>query len=167
MVPTVLVIFVAVTSIAVLIQMGILIALYVNFRKTATQMESLALEVQRRATPILEVAREILTDAAPKIKEATSNLVETSEVVKEQAQQLNVMVGEVAERARLQVIRADEMLTGAMETAGRVQHTVLSPVRRIGTIAQALSAGLGAFLGRKQPPRAGERGGDGNDGMFV
>ncbi len=172
MVPTVLVIFVAVTSIAVVIQMGILIALYVSFRKTAAQMESIALDVQRRATPvldvareILDVAREILTDAAPKIKEVAGNLAETSAVVREQAQQLNVTMAEVVERARLQIIRADEMLTRTIDTAGKVQHTVLSPVRRISSIAQALSAGLGAFLHRR-PSHSGERGSS-NDGMFV
>ena len=165
MVPTVLVIFVAVTSIAIVIQMGILIALFISVKKTSDQVQSIAMDVQRRTAPIIETARELLNDSTPKIREITSNLVETSAIVKAQAQQLNTAVSEIVERTRHQVARADEVISRTVHTAGRVQDTVFTPVKRASSILHALNVGIGAFLGKK-PQRSGERGGA-DEGMFI
>ena len=165
MVPTVLVIFVAVTSIAVVIQMGILIALFLSVKKTSDQLQSIALDVQRRTAPIIETAREILNDSAPKFKDITSNLVDTSAIVKAQAQQLNMAVNEVLERTRHQVARADEVISRTVHTAGRVQDTVFTPVKRASTLLHAITVGIGAFLG-KRPHSSNDRG-SADEGMFI
>ncbi len=165
----VLIIFVAVTAAAVVIQMGILVALYVSVRKTTAQMETIALEVQGRALPMLDTSREILADAAPKLKEIASNLVETSAIAKAQAQRLNATVAEFSDRARMQVIRADEMLTRTLDsvekTTGRVQTSVLSPVRHVNGIVHALSVGLGVFLNQKNSGPGRRRSAD--EQMFI
>lgn len=165
MVPTVLVIFVAVTSIAVVIQMGILIALFVSVKKTSDQVQSIALDVQRRTAPIIETARELLNDGTPKIKEITSNLVDTSAIVKAQAQQLNTAVSEVLERTRHQVARADEVISRTVHTAGRVQDTVFTPVKRASSILHAITVGVGAFLGKRPQPSNDHVRPD--EGMFI
>jgi methyl-accepting chemotaxis protein len=165
MVPTVLVVFVAVTSIAVVIQMGILIALFLRVKQTSDQLQSIALDVQRRTAPIIETARELLNDGAPKIKEITSNLVDTSATVKAQAQQLSTAVNEVLERTRHQVARADEVISRTVHTAGRVQDTVFTPVKRASSIAHAISVGIAAFLGKRPQPSNDRAGTD--EGMFI
>jgi methyl-accepting chemotaxis protein len=164
MVPTVLVIFVAVTSIAVVIQMGILIALFLSVKKTSDQIQTIALDVHRRTGPIIETARELLNDSAPKVREITNNLVDTSALVKNQAQQLNAVVSEIVERTRQHVARADEVISRTVNTAGRVQDTVFTPVKRASSILHAINVGIGAFLGKK-PQRSGDRGTD--EGMFI
>ena len=71
------------------------------------------------------------------------------------------------DRVRLQVIRGDEMLTRTMdrveETTEKVQHTVMSPVRQVSGIAQAISTGVGAYFNTQKRRRNGGP----SDEMFI
>ena len=66
---------------------------------------------------------------------------------------------DLLDRVRLQVIRADEMVTRTMdrveETSEKVQHTVMSPVRQVSGIAQAISVGVGTFFSSQKRRRNG------------
>jgi len=61
------------------------------------------------------------------------------------------------DRTRLQVIRADDLVTRTLdrveETSELVQHTVVSPVRQISGIVQGLSVGISAFLSQTRTSR--------------
>jgi len=75
-------------------------------------------------------------------------------------------VNDMLDRARLQVIRADEMVTRAMDqvedTTEKVAHTVTSPVRHASGLVQGITAGLGAYFGQKR-----KRDGGPSDEMFI
>jgi methyl-accepting chemotaxis protein len=163
--------FVAVTSVAVVLQMLILLALYLSIRRTSTHMEGIALDFQRRATPILENARDVLADATPKLKEITANLSETSANLKKQAGTLGDAAVEVALRAKNKVVQADDVLTRTLErvekTTGAVQNSVLSPVRQVNGILHGISVGLGAFLNQKREVKNRERRSTSDEGMFI
>ncbi|HTK94264.1 MAG TPA: hypothetical protein VL382_01385 [Terriglobales bacterium] len=145
--------FVAVTSIAVVIQAGILVALFVSVRKSSARALAIAEQVQSRAVPALENAQAILADAGPKIQTITSNLLDVTTTLKTEVERADLTVADLLDRTRLQIIRADEMVSRAMdrveETTELVQHSVISPVRQISAIIQALTAGVGAFFGRR------------------
>jgi len=162
--------FIAVTSVAVVLQTAILLGLYLSVRRATTQMESIALDFQRRANPIIENARDILADATPKLKEITTNLTEASATLKRQAETLGDTAVEIAVRAGNKVAQADEVLTRALEgverTTAAVQNSVLSPVRRVNGVLHAISVGIGAFLNQKRGRDDGRRG-PGDEGMFV
>jgi methyl-accepting chemotaxis protein len=161
--------FIAITSVAVVLQMLILLGLYLTVKRTTAQVESIAGDFQRRATPIMENARDILADATPKLKEITSNLTETSATLKKHAGTLGDAAVEVAIRARNKVVQTDEMLTRTLErvdrTTGAVQNSVLSPVRHVNGFLQALSVGIGSLLNQKKEGRTERRTND--EGMFV
>ena len=163
--------FIAVTSVAVVLQTAILLGLYLSVRRTTTQMESIALDFQRRTNPIIENARDILADATPKLQEITTNLTEASATLKRQAETLGDTAVEIALRAGNKVAQADEVLTRALEgverTTAAVQNSVLSPVRRVNGVLHAISVGIGAFLNQKQRGRDDGRRGPGDEGMFV
>jgi hypothetical protein len=57
--------FIAVTGAAVVLQAGILVALYLAVRKTTTRMEALADEVKTKAVPTLDTAHAMLTELRP------------------------------------------------------------------------------------------------------
>ena len=170
---TLLTVFVAVTAIAVVLQMLILGALYLTAKRTASQAESIALDFQRRTTPLIENARDILADATPKLKEVTANLTEATETLKRQAETLGDTAIEMAVRARNKVVQADEMLTRTLErvekTTGAVQNSVLSPVRRVNGILQGINVAVSALLHHKREHRSRRDGGNqnGDEGMFV
>lgn len=168
-----LTIFVAVTSVAVVMQMVILFQLYLAVKRATTQAEMMALDFQRRTTPLIENARDILADATPKLREVTSNLTEASDTLKRQAETLGDTAVEMAVRARNKVVQADEMLTRTLErvekTTGAVQNSVLTPVRRVNGVLQGISVAINAFLHQKRENRGPREGGsqNGDEGMFV
>ena len=128
-------VFIAATAAAVLLQAGILTALYLAMRKSSARMEALAVEVRSKALPALETAQAILTELRPKLTVIADNLTETTHSVRAQVERVDATVNDVVDRARLQIIRGDELLTRTLdrveETSDMVHKTVVSPVRQI------------------------------------
>jgi hypothetical protein len=159
----VLKIFIYATAVAVILQMFILLGLAISLRKTSAKVEALASEVHGRALPILSSAENLLNDSRGKIDIVMANLVATTGMLKTQMDRLDATVNDIVDRTRLQVIRADDLVTRTLdrveETSELVEHTVVSPVRQISGIMQALSVGVSAFFGhnRSRRRRAGAR----------
>jgi hypothetical protein len=151
---TYLPIFVGVTSVAVVLQAGILLGLYLAVRKTSAKLETLAGEVQVKAMPTIEQANSLMVDLRPKIEDIATNITDTSNVVRAQMHRIDATMGDVLDRTRLQVIRADELLSKTMdrveETSDIVHRTVISPVRQVSGLIQGLSAGIEYFFGQRR-----------------
>jgi hypothetical protein len=152
-----LTISIAVTMAAVVIQAGILVAMYLAMRKSAARMEALATEVKTKVLPTAETAHSMLIELRPKVETLVTNASEASTMVRGQMERLDATVGDMIDRARLQVIRADEMLSRTLdkveETTEAVHKTVVSPVRQLSGLAHGLSVGLEAFLGSRRKRR--------------
>jgi len=150
-------IFVGVTAVAVVIQAGILVALYVTVRQTTSRMETLATEVKDKVLPTADTAQSIMLDLRPKIDNIANNVSETSTVVRGQLERIDATVTDVVDRTRLQVIRADELLNRTMdrieETTDVVHRTVVSPVRQLSGLIQGLTAGVEFLFGGKRASR--------------
>ena len=150
-------IFVGVTTAAVVIQAGILVALFVAVKKSTSRMEALATEVKTKVMPTVDTAQSMLVEWRPKIDNIASNVSETTTVVRGQVERLDATVTDIVDRTRLQVIRADELLNRTMdrieETSDVVHRTVVSPVRQLSGIIQGLTAGLEFLLGGERRRR--------------
>src|SRR5277367_4352727 len=160
--------FVAITAIAVLIQMGVMVGLFLSVKKSSEKMEKLATQLESKLSPILDSSREILADSAPKLKEITANLVDASSSMKTQAQKLETVMKEVSDRSHLQIIRMDQMLSSTLNkvesTTELLHETIFNPVKQVSGIIQGISMGLGAFLNRKKKsPEGGAAGASGQD----
>jgi len=169
---TVLTIFVAVAAVALIIQMGTLIALYKAMNNASSRVERAILRLEERSAPVLATAQTILVDAQPKISEITTNLAEASAMLRIHVAEIGDATGEIVERARLQAVRLDELVSVTVEriedTAEFVQHTVVKPIRRIQAILQAVQAGIG-FLRRSHSggKSAVNGGSDDEEEMFI
>ena len=154
-------VFVALTGAAVVLQAGILAALYLTMRKTSARMEALAVEVKTKALPALETAQEILTELRPKLTVIADNLTETTHSVRSQVERMDATVNDVVDRARLQIIRGDELLTRTLdrveETSDMVHNTVVSPVRQFAGLIQGVTAGIEFLLGNRGRRNGGSR----------
>ena len=163
--------FIAITSLAIVLQMLILLGIYLTMRRTTSQVHDIAMDFQRRTTPLIENVRDLLADATPEVKEITSNLSEASATLKKQAVTLGDTAIEMAIRTKNKVVAADEILTRTLErvekTTGAVQNSVLFPVRRVNGILQAISVGVGAFLNQKREVREERKRSTNDEGMFV
>jgi hypothetical protein len=151
--------FIALTGAAVVLQAGILVALYLSVRKSSARMEALALEVKTKALPALETAHEMLIELRPKLTVIADNLTETTHSVRSQVERIDATVNDVVDRARLQIIRGDELLTRTLdrveETSDMVHQTVVSPVRQFSGLIQGLTAGLEFLLGNRSRRNGG------------
>lgn len=176
-----LTIFIAVTSFAVVLQMLILLAMYLAVRKLGGRMETLAKKVedttsvvQTRVLPIIDNAKTLQLEVQsfvktnrPKLESIIENVNHISTKARGTADRFEVTANDAIDRVRLQVIRGDEMLTRTMdrveETTEKVQHTVMSPVRQVSGIAQAISTGVGAYFNTQRRRRNGGP----SDEMFI
>jgi len=150
-------IFIYATAVAVILQMFILLGLAISVRKTTSKLTKLTEEVHGRAMPILGTADAILADSRGKLDTVMTNLVAVTGTLKTQMDRLDATVNDVVDRARLQVIRADDIVTRTLDrveqTGELVEHTVVSPVRQITGIMQGLSVGISSFLGKNRNRR--------------
>ncbi len=163
-------IFIAVTTFAVVVQAGILVGLYLAVRKSTAKMEALATEVKSKALPTMETVQNMLVEIRPKLDVMTVNLSESSTLVRNQLARLDATLTDALDRARLQVIRADELLNRTMdkveETSDVVHKTVISPLRQVNGLMSAISTGVEVFLGQKRRhPKNGA--GVPQDEMFI
>jgi methyl-accepting chemotaxis protein len=169
-----LTVFIALTGIAVALQAGVLLAMYLTMRKSGERMESLAAEVKTKLFPTVERAQEMIAEVQPRLNVIAENLQETSTLLRSQVERVDATVTDVVDRARLQVIRADDLLTRTLDrveqTSDMVHKTVISPVRQISGIMQGITVGL-EFLfagrGRRNGDRRDERRPVPQDEMFI
>jgi len=169
-----LTVFVALTAVAVALQAGVLLAIFLVLRKTSERLESLATEVKTKVLPTVEQAQTILADVRPKLQAVSEDVRESTATVREEIQRIDAAVNDVVDRARLQVIRADELLSRTLDrveqTSEMVHKTVISPVRQLSGLMQGISVGL-EFLfagrGRRNGDRRGERRPVPQDEMFI
>lgn len=164
-------IFVVVAAVAIVVQMGVLLALYMALRRTSERMEGIAGRLEQQATPVLATAAAILDDAKPKVAEITTNLAETSVSLRTHAGQIGNAASEIAERARMQAARLDEFVISAAHkveaTTELLQDKVFSPMRRVRSIVTALNAGLSFFKSNRPPKRRNRSGEVEDEEMFI
>jgi methyl-accepting chemotaxis protein len=145
--------FIAITGAAVVLQAGILAAMYLAVRKSSARMDALAVEVKTKALPTLETAQAMLVELRPKLTVIADNLAETTHSVRTQVERMDATVNDVVDRARLQIIRGDELLSRTLdrveETSEMVHNTVVSPVRQFAGLIQGVTAGIEFLLGNR------------------
>jgi hypothetical protein len=166
-------VFVLLTGLAVMLQAGILLAMYLAMRRSTMLMENLAAEVKAKVLPTISHAESLMTDIRPKIEIIAGNLQDSTTVLRDQVERMDATVKDAVDRGRLQIIRADELLTRTLDrveqTSEMVHNTVMSPVRQFSGLIQGLTVGL-EFLfgsrGRKNGSRE-ERRPVPQDEMFI
>jgi hypothetical protein len=153
------VLFIAITGIAVVLQAVVLTAMYLAMRQSSTRMESIASEVKTKALPALESTHALLTEIRPRLQVIAENLEDATTILRDQVHRVDATVTDIVDRSRLQVIRADELLSRTLDrveqTSDLVHKTVVSPVRQFSGLLHGITAGIEFLLGNR-----GRRNGD-------
>ncbi len=154
-------VFIALTGIAVLLQAGVLIAIFVVLRKTSAKMEVLAEEVKTKVLPTIAQAEAMLTEIRPKVEAIAEQVQESTTMVRNQVERVDATVNDVVDRARLQIIRTDELFTRTLDrverTSDMVHRTVISPVRQVSGLMQGLTVGLEFLFAHRGRRNGGSR----------
>ena len=166
---TLLIAFIAVTSVAVVLQTLILAGMYLSMRKMMGRMGALQLLVNDQVLPLVEKLRELVDESAPKIQAVVTNVAETSELVRSQAGKIDEAVTEIVGMARSQAGRANVLATRTLErvdlTAAVLQHSVTSPLRHLSGLLEGVLAGVGRFAGVRRERRQAKT--VPNEDMFI
>jgi chromatin segregation and condensation protein Rec8/ScpA/Scc1 (kleisin family) len=154
-------VFIFLTGAAVMLQAGLLLAMYLAMRKSGARMEALATEVKTKILPTVEQAEAMLAEIRPKLQVIADHLQDSTTVLRDQVQRVDATVKDVVDRGRLQIIRADELLTRTLDrveqTSDMVHETVISPVRRLSGLMQGITAGLEFLFGGRGRRNGGSR----------
>lgn len=140
-----LTLFVALTAVAVLIQAGILVSIYVMSRKVAGQIE-LTLGQLRQMMPALKTVID-------NMKTVSVDVVEIGTAAREQFHRVEEMIGETGETLQTQLEKVDRMSRDVTdrvnETVDIVQDSIVRPVREVGALAKGLTRGFEVLMNRK------------------
>jgi len=153
--------FVAFTGAAVLLQALVLLAMYLAMRKSSERMQALADDVKNKVMPTVAEAQQMLTLLRPKVEVIVDNLEETTTVMRSEIRRIDAAVNDAVDRARLQVIRADELLSRTLDrveqTSDMVHKTVVSPMRQLSGLMQGITVGLEFLFGGRGRRNGGGR----------
>jgi hypothetical protein len=169
-----LTIFIGVTAAAVVLQMLILAGMFVVMRRLAARVQSVTDDLESRVMPLVEDAKKLtsnvqglLDTTRPKVETLLENASTISTTAREQTQKVDVALTAFMDRARLQAIRADQMLTRTFDrvedTSSKVQNTVMSPFRQLNAVLQGVGVGLETLFQKARQPRNARQ----NDEMFI
>jgi phage terminase large subunit-like protein len=156
-----LMVFIAVTSVAVLLQLAILIALYGATRKTSKRVETLADEIESRALPMLDSVQALVNANRANVDTIIANAADTSKVVKGQLERADQTITVILDRTRSHFERADRMMNSTMNrvehATDTVRRTVDTPVRHINGVVQGIAVGISTLIGRRPNGRVVEK----------
>ena len=154
-------VFIFLTGAAVMLQAGILLAMYLAMRKSSARMEALAIELKTKVLPTVEQAEAMLAEIRPKLQVIAENLEDSTTVLRDQVQRVDATVKDAIDRGRLQIIRADELLSRTLDrveqTTDMVHKTVISPVRQFSGLMQGITVGLEFLFGGRGRRNGGSR----------
>ncbi|HLJ23752.1 MAG TPA: hypothetical protein VKT71_06560 [Candidatus Acidoferrales bacterium] len=163
--------FVIVTAIAVVLQAAILIALFVQMRRTAAVVERTVSDLNSKITPLIARVQVVVEDISPRISGIVADASEITRLARSEAQKADRILSEALERLRMQLIHVDHILTGAMEAVedagSRMRQTVWAPVVKATAVLRGVQAGIDFFRNNRRRDNGVETGEQQDEGMFI
>lgn len=149
--------FIVIAAVAIVIQMAILLAMFLQIRVAIREFTRIATTLQSRIDPILLRTNRILEDSEDRIRSIMGDGAEIARVARSQAQKVDRVFTDAVERLRVQVVRADHILTGALEvvenTGSTIRNSVWGPIQQATAVLRGIKAGLEFFrTGRRPQP---------------
>jgi hypothetical protein len=139
-------IFVIVAAVAIVVQAAILTALFLQMRRTMERVDQLTGDLQSRVGPILTRVQLLLDDTQPKISELVADAAHVVYLARGQAQKMDRIFTDASDRLRGQLVHADRILTGALETveeAGtQFRRSFWRPVQKVSAVVTGIKVGL-------------------------
>lgn len=157
----VLTIFVALTAIAMITMAAVLAATARVVTRMAQNAEKMTGAFENDIKPVIRDVGELIKVNHESTTKILNNLAAISDLLHVRAQTADALAADVIERARAEVIRADEFINGSLEMMTRVteaaERGVMMPLREITALVAGVRQGIAFFFGRRRPasPREG------------
>jgi uncharacterized protein YoxC len=145
--------FSIIAAIALVVQVGILIGLFMQLKKTTEAINRMVTDLHTRMGPILTRTQILLDETQPKISALVEDASQVVYLARSQAQKVDRVMTEAADRLRGQLVRADRILAGALEAvedAGtQVRRSFWGPVQKASALVQGIKIGLDVLRSRR------------------
>ena len=161
------IVFVIVMAASAATQTGILLAMFLGFRQMRRKAEIL---LDRDLPPLINETRALLADGRRTVATLNTTAEEISSFAKIQTARLDGLFADATERARLQLLRADEIIAATMnrieETTEKVNQAVNQPLRQVQAVIAGIRTAIDFLAGKRAPRRPGERSTE-DEEMFI
>jgi hypothetical protein len=149
--------FIVIAAVAIVMQMAILLGMFLQIREMSQHIKRVTTDLETRVNPILLRINRILDDSQDRISSIVGDAAEVTRIARGQAQKIDRVFTDAVDRLRVQVIRADHLLTGALEvleeTGSKVRKTVTGPVTQVAAVLKGIKVGLDFIRGQQQHRR--------------
>jgi hypothetical protein len=164
--------FVVVTAFAIVLQAILLIALFIQLRRTAARVEQSVTDLNNKVTPLISRVQILVEDISPRITGIVADASEITRLARGEAQKVDRILSEALERLRMQLIHVDHILTGAMEAVeeagSHLRQTVWGPVVKATALIRGVQAGIDFFrTSRQRRDRVEVPAEQQDEGMFI
>ena len=158
--------FVVIAAIAIVMQACVMLGMYLQIKQTREQVKQLSADLQAKITPVVTKVSRILEDSEDRISSIMSDAAEITRTARGEAAKVDRILNDSLERLRVQIIRADQILTGTLEVVedagSRVKKTVAGPVLQASAVLHGLKVGIDYLRGRNA-----EKGMGNDDELFI
>ena len=151
--------FVMIAAIALLIQAGLLFAIFKTTRAVEQKANRLVPKVEAlvpKVEALVESSRVAVEDGRRQIAEITSRTTEILDTTRAQLGRVDTFMEDVTSRAAVQLDRAEMVLDDAMnrtqETVALVHNGVMRPLRQIQGLATGVQAAINFLMRRTAGP---------------
>jgi hypothetical protein len=151
---SVLTFFVVLVALVFVVQGGILYAMLRALQNLHTELGRIHADIREDFEPLTRSVTELVTGARQPIEAIATNFAEISRLLRERAVAADSVLEDLLDRTRMQIIRADQLVTGLIErvdsTAETVQRNVLAPLREVSAVVAGTRRAL-EFLFSRRP----------------
>src|SRR5580700_1767081 len=155
--------FILIAAIAIVIQMAILLGMFLELKTSMREFTRIANDLQGRVDPILTRVNRILEDSEGRLSSVMGDTAEITRIARGQAQTI--------ERLRIQVIRADQILTGALEVVdeagSKFRNTLWGPIRQASAVMKGIKVGLDILRNQQERRPASEAAAEEDEELFI
>jgi hypothetical protein len=140
---TLLMVAVILIAVAIVVQAGVLVSMYLMSRRVTSNVESLMADSRRLMAPLESVTSNLRT--------VSEDLTEVSKTVRLQVNRVEGLLNEARETLYLHMTDVKDQVAGSFHEARSI---VMRPIRQWSAIASGIAEGVRTFFARK--PEAAE-----------
>jgi hypothetical protein len=145
--------FIVIAAVAIVIQMAILLGMFFQVRTAIEQFTRIATDLQNRIDPILLRTNRILEDSEDRVASIMGDAAEITRVARGSAQKIDRVFTDAVERLRVQIIRADHILTGTLEvveeSGAKFKRTLWMPIQQASAILKGMKVAIDMLRGQQ------------------
>jgi hypothetical protein len=147
-------------AVAVLMQAGAMLGIWLAIRKVPGQIENVRSDVKQRIDPLTQAALEIVNNSREPLRIITANLAEISQILRDRTSDADQVAAELLDKSRAQIVRVDRMVSELVEkvetTADAVQKGVLGPIQEVSAVVKGVRSGLEFLFSRRRVTNVSE-----------